>query len=287
LPLQDKDQVPDRYKWEYRPPYVVIALWEGQATSETVRWAEIDKLAAASRVELCGNGAGRHWSCSVRVEEDAPGVVLNVRGAPQYALASGNFLPLPEDDTSDIYRTEDYTVTHHSTSYDQMIVTFAIRADRHVEASYPKEPPETAGVARVLRIDASRLDSSQRPEFWWIAPGTVTGVRDGKLERTAPDGSLLREGFVLRDDRDKLRELARRAYEWYAKPRQSISVTYRQALGFFKIGNLVTSIGSGTTSEELRSVVTSIRVDLAQREGDTHRTTVSTQWGELDVLRLL
>jgi hypothetical protein len=271
LPLKDDDTTPDRLKWEYRKPLVLLKVKEPAARENT--YAEVDKLAAAAGIEECGAGAGRNWGCSVRVQPDAPGLILRVHGAEQYAIASEDFPVIMSTVLMENFGSFDW--------HDNLLATVALRADRMLEVAYPEEVTADVDVVRRLRIDGSRLDASKRAELWWIAPGTVTSVEDGKLQRAYPEGKL------LRDDRPLLRDLARQAYEWYARPRQTISVTYRQLLGIFSIGDLVVQVGYGDTVEPIRSVVTSVRIDLAQREGETHRTSVATQWGELDVLRLL
>ncbi len=113
----------------------------------------------------------------------------------------------------------------------------------------------------------------------YVAPGTVVDLADGK--------PVYADGGLIRDDRPLLEQIARVAYEWYGRRRQALTLTYVGASNLFRVGDLITTIGSGATEEPIRTVITEIRIDLARDQGETHRTTIQTQWAELDVLRLV
>ena len=261
LPLTDGDQAPAGQKYEYRRPYVVIRLLD--EIVEDPRWGQVELLAACHEVENTGDGAGRDWCCSVRMQEDGPGIVLRVNGAPQHTIAYGTFWPLVDD----VLPVVPFLWT-------TMIATIAVKADYHVVARYPDKLLEQITVVRTLRIDAG-----DRAKLHYVAPGTVIGLNDGKLDRHA--------GGFERDDRTWLSQVAGVAYEWYCRQRQAFSLSYRQASNLFVIGDLITSIGSGATKELVRTVITEVRIDLAQTENDVHRTGIRTQWAEMDVLQLM
>lgn len=270
------DNTPPGRSWHYRDVFALLKLPpgpDGTPRSGGTRYAEVTRLADGCLAEIYGDGAGTDFSCSVRPQPDGPGVIIRVHGGVgQHEIAGDDFVSLDED--TDPPGTFDWR--------DNLIVTFAMEADIHVEALYPAELPDGLDAAKILRIDASR--SATNPEavagLHYVAPGTVVGLDDGKLVRTTSGG-------LVRDDRPLLERIARAAYEWYGRRRQALTIAYRRVCGEFRVGQLIAEIGSGETAEPVRSVVTEVRYDLARGENETHRTTIQTQWAELDVLRLL
>jgi hypothetical protein len=243
-------------------------IWPAQDTAIEIdqpRWAEIDKLGAAAGIETLGVGDGRNISCSVSVQDAAPGLVLKAHGTyGQHSLAGSEFTPLAVD--------------YYEAAWDwkTIMATIAMEADRCVEVKYPAELVAECDVARILRINAG-----DRAALHYVAPGTVVALQNGVPVRVTYPG-----GFI-RDDRDLLNDLAQVAYEWFGVLRQALTLTYRQAYQVVAIGDLITTIGSGATLQTLRTVVTEIRVAMSDRADSPHRTTIQTQWAELDVLRLL
>jgi hypothetical protein len=98
----------------------------------------------------------------------------------------------------------------------------------------------------------------------------VVGLKDGKLKRTA-------EGGFVRDDRDRLKLLARAALAWYGRDRSILDLMYRQISGLFKPGYLISTIGAAESSEDIFTTITSVRVDLI-----AGTTAIQTQFAELD-----
>ena len=143
-----------------------------------------------------------------------------------------------------------------------------------IQAQVPAALTGPQDAVRLLVIDAGR-----RAELHYVAPGTVVDTDDGQLERHA--------GGFIRDDRPWLQDLARLAFEWYGRQRQAFTLSYRQASGLFYVGDLITTIGKAATLETVRTVITEVRIELAQSTNDVHRTSIRTQWAELDALQLI
>lgn len=269
LPLKDYDHAPSGQKFCYRPTYVVLKLADEAAYERgATAYEQVENLAAAAEVECTGDGSGRDWCCSVQLQDDGPGIILNVSGELQHVIAGGQYTPLPD--------AGEIAVSAFSWQ-DNLIVTFAIEADWFVSACYPDPVEGESDVVRQLVIDARTL-----AQLHYVAPGTVIGLDDGQLERHA--------GGFVRDDRDLLKDLARLAYEWYGTPRQALSLVVSGipvAMQTLRVGDLVTKIGADATEEEVRSVITEIRIDLAADAQTPHRTSIETQWAELDVLALI
>jgi len=236
------------------------------SASGGTRYSEIEKIALPSQVELYGDGTGRTFSASLRMQTDAPGIIVRVSGDyGQHAIASADFVKLECDEDPGPFNWRD-----------DLCVTIAMQADWHVEQEYPASiAANPTDAARIMTIDAGRV-----AELHYVAPWTIVDLLDGSLVRT------LVGGFV-RDDRDLLEDLARVAYEWYGSQRQTLDLLYRSAADLCRIGDLITKIGADATEETIRTVVTEITLTLARSTHETHTTQVKTQWAELDPLRLL
>lgn len=255
------DETPEGLKWHYRPTYAVIKVPATVVLSEP--YCEIEKLGRLAEVEFTGDGAGTDVSFSLQVQPDGPGAIIRAHGGVgQHELAGAEFASLGAIDPLGAF---DWT---------ELIVTFAMEADRHVEVKYPESIDDRSDAVRIVRIDAS-----EHAGLHYVAPGTVVHLDAGQLVHS--------EGGVIRDDRPLLEKLARTAFEWYGRRRQTLTLCYRQASDLFKVGDLITTIGSGETEEPIRTVISEVRIDFAKDDRETHRTTIHTQWAELDVLRLL
>jgi len=281
IPLKDRwnyqtnpptEPAADGQKWEYRRPFVVLKL-QDEIESAYGKYELVERLGAAAGVELTGDGRGRHFALSVRTQDDAPGLICSAVGAPQHVIATGIFAG--PDDTDEDY-LGDYTYA------DNLLATVAIRSDYHCRAIYP-ENPVGGDAIRILTIDASAI-----AELHYVAPNTVVDLDDGDLVRL-PAAS---DGFI-RDDRDLLRAIARMAFEWYGTPRRTLHLAWNTVRDAheFDVGDLITQIGADETAQDIRTVITTVRVDLAttREDGDRqfHRTTIQTQWAQLDALEVL
>ncbi len=256
------DTSPPGQLWTYRPIYVLVKIQD--IDGNDLGYVEGDK--SHIETELLGNGAGNPVSISAQPQPDAPGVILRASGsAGQHSIAGTDFTSTTG--TTEMPPDLDWN--------DNLIVTFAMESGQTMLAKYPDPVNSDWDFSRVLRIDVSA-----RCGLHYVAPGTVVRCVAGKLQRTT-------EGGFIRDDRNLLQQIAAVAWQWYGQPRQSFSFSFRQASGLLSIGDLITQIGSGGTQQTVRSVVTSVKIDFARADGDTHRTTVETQWGELDPLKLL
>lgn len=102
-------------------------------------------------------------------------------------------------------------------------------------------------------------------------------------------------GGYIRDDRPKLKQIARMAYEWYGKLRQSIQFSTSLVNKVVQIGDLIVSIGDPDLAgdvnvEDINSVVSSVRVisPLAEdSEKPLPRIEYETAFSEMDFLQLV
>jgi len=223
-----------------------------ETSDPTPRWFPLDRAGQ--------NEGGEHdrISAGMRMLDDEFALELNVAGGPPHILGAGSFSPLQDLD-------EDDAAIH---SWEKLALTVAVEFDASVEVVYPKNPTVVDGeVIRELLIDLddARLD--------YVAKGTVLDVDDEDPSKLL---SVEEAGFV-RDDRPRMKRVAETAYQWYSRERQAFSFRRRKISDEFTVGDLITQLGTGSTLENVRTVVTSIDWDL---DGGT--TSITTDFAELD-----
>ncbi len=258
LPIGLVENAPDDGRENPIPPIALVLVESGTPD----RYQHAEKLALIRMGDL-DDGPGEKWSASLRIQKDTPGIIIKVRGAPQYIMASGEFSGTWTDITAEAdWKTD-------------LIITVMARLDSRVEVAYPAVASSAPDVVRRVFIDvgdAARLD--------YVVQGTVKGIDDGELQHITAgeyDGTN-----YIRDDRDAMRDLARVAAEWYGTPRQAFTFEIRQLTAVLEVGDLVTSVGTGDTQEDVNSVVTRHTINL--RNG---RTTYVTAFAELDFADVL
>ena len=234
------------------------------------RYQNVEKIGSAAENERAGNEGGCAWSCHARGQSNAPGLILRVSGKPQYMIAKNHHTPLDTDEEPVL----DYS--------DNLLATVMMELDSRVEVLYPPTDEimgQPLDVARIVTIDLGENNEQARLDY--VAPGCVDRHDDG-IPHTSDhaDDYGNDERSYLRDDRAKMRDLARFCHAWYSVPRQAFSLSFRQVSSLLDVGQLITTIGSGDNQEDVNSVVTAITWDLV-RGG----TQVTTSYAEIDPTR--
>lgn len=247
------DKTPANSQAERLPPMAFLKLISQDGVT---RYQHAEKPVEADKTDKFSLG-GPQWHCSLRMQDRALGIELRVHGAPQHVIAKTDFSPLP----SDVTPVADYQ--------DNLLVTVYAQSDHVLEVKVPPtdELTTAADVLRTLTIDFGedgRLD--------YLPANTVVAVKDGKLVRST--------GGYVRDDRERMTEVAEMAYAWYQTPRQAFTLGFRQVSGRFSLGMLITQVGSGATLENVNTPITSIEWDLLRG-----RTVIQTGFAELDPLQ--
>ena len=190
------------------------------------------------------------------VREDAPGLILRTVGRPQHYIAQ------------DLYTANssfEAIASGEGINSDKWLATVYMLQDAFATGVYPeKDDLPSLDLVRPLLLNVAGAHAD------WIVAGTIVATAAGELKKT------LNGGF-LRDDRPKLRDIARMAFEWYGKQRRVLNLSFSGITTGFDIGQLVTNIGTGATLEEINTCITSITYDL-----QGNKTTLHTQFGELD-----
>ena len=109
-------------------------------------------------------------------------------------------------------------------------------------------------------------------ECWVVAANTVQAVEDGEL-------ILYNEGEagIIRNDIDRMRDVALKARVWYGTPRATVRLSIKNHLRWFRPGQLIKATLSGFWWERIGTCITSISHDCESRT-----QTVTTAFGEMD-----
>jgi hypothetical protein len=237
---------------DFLPP---ILLYKTQAlrASGDAGWVHAERLNAAYESESTKREFA--YSVDLSVRQDTCGLIVKTQGAPQHYVAA------------DLYTANSSFEAIPSgvgINHNQWLATIYMLQDAYCRAQFPLEADVPAlDLVRqlVIRVAGSYLD--------YLVPGTIVGVNAGQL--------VLTDGGFVRDDRQRLKDIARMAFEWYGTQRKILNLSFRGVVSGFSIGHMITTIGSGATEETINTAITSITYNL--RDGSTSLT---TSFGELD-----
>ncbi len=235
---------PDNSAAEFLAPFALLKIRE---TPDHYQY--VDQIAVAE--EAGDLDRGQAWSANLRVRQDDAGLILEVVGGHQHYLAKADFAELPDEEFDE----------GQYLSFTTMIATVYALADEYADAVYPADADVVAGdIKRTLEIDVpdAFLD--------WIPENTVVGLDDGQLQTVTTGG-------WLRDDRDRLQDIARTAWEWYGDNRQTIRVQLKRLDNTVHIGQLITTADGATVN----TVVTAVEYDF-----ENATTVIETHYANLD-----
>ena len=248
-PATDDADLTDK---DYLPPLLLLKAAAIRA-SEDAGWLHCERLSVA--YESGSTKRPYAHSVDLAVREDVPGLILKVQGAPQHYIAADQYTANASFEN---------IPTGVGINYQDWLATVYMKQDQYCRAQYPLDddlPTLDLVRQKVLKFPGSNLD--------YVVPGTVVGVTAGAVVKT--------NGGFVRDDRERLADIARMAFSWYGQARRILNLSFRGIVSGFELGQLITSVGSGGTAQTVNTAITAISYDL---KGG--RTTISTQFGELD-----
>ena len=227
------------------PPLVVIEVpaTGSDAAPDTIKkkYIQVEKIALAAVTEQVPSDPNRRWSASVWIPDQDASIVLKVSGGPgQHVLAGADFSKLPED-----------PIDNDKWDWRKVYATVCVQLDCFCEGQWPPQPslPDDVDYIRELVLtapDTFRLD--------WLVPDTVVGVDpDGQLKRAVA-------GRWINDDREKLTDRARIAYEWYGRERRAITLNCGRINGNIRLGDFVSQLGVAV-ARAVNTVITEVRID--------------------------
>ena len=132
--------------------------------------------------------------------------------------------------------------------YRTIIATVAARLDQRIAVTVDV-PLVTTGRTRYIDVPDA--------ETWWVVEGTVLEVgKGGKLHRQP-------KGGTVRDDADRLAEVATLAKAWYSRPRSTVSFTVNDLIAGYGVGVYVTSAATDANQIpfDVNSVMTQVVFD--------------------------
>ncbi|MEP3478017.1 MAG: hypothetical protein ABJZ55_02105 [Fuerstiella sp.] len=240
---------------EYLTPFV---LFEMQTGSESeYRWVYGERIDAAA--DSGDEERAQTWSAQTRIMKDAPGIAIEVVGGQQHFIASDRF---------GSGGTWDDIPEGQGVRLNNFVATVYLPLPHRVFASFPPSP--TSGDllrTKVIDIADAYLDH--------LVAGSVVSVDvDGQL--------VAATGGLVRDDRPRLKDIARLCWIWYGSNRSTIDLSLKNFDVSVPVGTLITSIVSASGSETINTVVTQFSLDLEQGS-----TSVKTHYEELDFAGLI
>jgi hypothetical protein len=250
---QENFELPDGAQADHLAPMVFLKI-----DTENDRYAQVDKMSAQF---LSGVGDKvPSWSASVAMQDQAAGLILRVAHSRDRAMAHkiAKVEFVSPDDADKFQNDPDLDWN------DNLVATVYIRNDEHCEARQPENgdlPPLPHVRRKLIEIRDAYLD--------YVVPGTVVGLKNGEL--------VTSEGGFIRDDRDRLRTVAKLAGQWYLKERRCLRLEFNRVRKIVEVGQLITTVGTGATEVDVNAVVTRVRYDLV-----AGKTLIETQHGEID-----
>jgi len=205
------------------------------------RWVQLDKQSVAADVEKVDEKQDRTWSVRVEVPDDDYGFLVEVRGAPQHAIAYDHFSGQTHDKNGDWGQYD----------YEDFVFTVAFEDQRYCEARYPDDAD--VEYYDMVRRRIKYLGDGYRLDF--VATNTMWAVHP---ETGAP---LWCPGGNIRDDSAKLLALAKRAYSYLSVPRRGLSFQTHKVNSAIQIGDFIDKIGS-EFERDINGIITSITVSL-------------------------
>jgi len=114
-------------------------------------------------------------------------------------------------------------------------------------------------------------------ELWYIAPNTVLGVTDGKLDQYT-SGSLSNGGGLLRDDRLRLIIIADSAIAWYGRDRSAVSIALQGLQVVAPVGGILNKVSGAWQADSIGTIITSRTWDW-----ERNRTILETDYWQLNI----
>ena len=277
--LRLQDRLPLRLEHDYTTPAAVTnamkanSKWEYQRPFayhyNSDRAFFLDRASRGLDVGTQAESSGRFWSATLRMQDDAFGIILSVQGGPQHTIAKNTFTPIDAADTVD-YETD--------IDYSYIYATVFAEGDGNVTVQWPQPgdvfAPGDTVKDLIIYAPHCRLD--------YIVPNTTIDINN-------EGDPILSAGGFVQDDTAYMLNIAQTAYNWYSQSRKSIGITFHD-LGFQRsanvggnqesiyLGSLIRTIGGVTNAQTVNSVCSQISYDFL-----AGTTSFVTQFAELDL----
>ena len=234
-PSTPVDNTPEGRLEEFIPPFAIL-----QVESEPDRYQYCDKM-QKSKFHAGGTAVSTSISTpyQLRMQSHAPGFIVNAGGDVQHTIAKDKF-----DGTNG--GVDEPSKVKTEVRWESLRATVCAEADFYAFGQSSVDPLPAGVPIEELVID---MGDDYRLDF--IAANTIVDLKDG-----IP--ILADSAAILRDDRETLSDVARIAFQWYREDRQQLTVEFRQQRNLFSLGQLITTIGEGTTQSTINTVISVI-----------------------------
>lgn len=262
-----REHLPDA---EERDVFVVI-----EKPSDSGKYYPLDQVGEIE-TEIIDEDEPHDWKASIRLPRESPRTMLvSISKAPQHVY-SQEFVGADHDGDHE-YGDWDWKT---------MKATVAIIDERYAQAAYPANDD-------ILHTDAKRVMRLKAGDSYrqiYVEQDTIVDLQEDGTPRTATN-----DGYLV-DDTPKLESLAEQAYQWYRRYRKAVTIkeTVDDPAFQIKIGQMLNGIERHGKSEGYDTLITQISLSLTHHEGDAPpdsadvlKFELQTDFGELDVLRLM
>lgn len=256
---------PDGVKTER--PFLPMILAVPIDSLEGTKWVNGERLNATASYE---DGGGR-WALSVRALHHAPVINISVTGGPQHFIALDQF----SDPTSTLGVTSvgdvderDNPETNHGLNFTAFKLTLSFEAQGYVTETVEldrKDAPRTRQKRELfIKLHDARAD--------YVVPQTIVAIENG--------GQVVSEsGGYVRDDRPRMKAIAKAASQWYGTERQTLALRFKQIRDFVHVGDLIVDVGETYNRQDVKTTVTAVSYDFS---GDVPMTELETSYADLD-----
>ena len=231
-------------KSQRTPPLVV---WKRPFVSGApTRYQAIDGMGETGLIS--GNNDDAWFSADARIGNDRRSLDIIPDGAPQYAIAGSQFVPLADD-----------TIPVSAWDINTIEATVTLQDDRFTEARSPDNVTTTVDAVRKLVIDCG--DAFRRD--WVVRYTTVEIDAEGNTNTFFDTG----DGAFLRDDKPALQSIAELAALWYLVPRQIMRLISNRITSALNVGDLITAVNPATAqAATVNTTISEISLTLGESE---------------------
>lgn len=245
-------------------------------------WVSGDSIKISQEIEAEDEGRNYHFSVRVTPGTRPGQFYLDVSGQPQHVIAHGIFAKLDHDPEIGGVNYQDPDCR----------LTIGLLADYHCEARYPHPLTDAIGFDPNATLRVRVINAGDQYRLDYMVEGTAFRVEGRQLV-------LSTEDIILRDDREKLEQLAQVAFAWYGRTRKSIQFDTQFISDGLEIGDLITGLvvdrdgneygadpDNDVEPEEINTVVTSITISngIGRDKPPAPQMSYKTEFSELDVI---
>lgn len=212
---------------------------DGELVDNPPRYELVDRL----NYGAFDDDRGRRWGCSVACPSDGP--FLNVSAHPPQMIATTDF----SVDDAETAESQQPSSNNGLNWHDDLFVTLTCQHPRRLQRTIEIETPDD-GVPRNqcrIYVPRARCDYVHAYTTFAIDKGIPIVTTSG--------------GFV-KDDRQRISDIARAAAEWYGQKRKTLNLTLKQCRNIVQLGWLITDIGANLSPTAIHTPVTAVEYNF-------------------------